>query len=360
MPAAPRGSRRGRRRTGEATAAPAVSLRPRHALLGAAGALVTGIDFSTESIASARRLAADTAIQAEFVCSDLYELPESLLSFHSFDVVFTSYGVLCWLPNLAHWAELIARYLKPGGFFYIVEAHPSARMFPLDEDLPHSGGFRPGCGIFTTPRDSSGRLAPTTRRYTIGSTRWATSSTRLIGAGLGDRVAARVPLLCLEGRRGMRGRGTIRRRPGLLPATAVRTAAAADVFYSGTGKLISIALTVRNLRMTKGDHKDVSGVAPPCGRPYPSNGHLRGGSAWTDVEGNSWRFWAGNDRGIGLGGGVARACQRATPDATSAPHRRSGSGGRGGSVQKRANNVPLDAVDHSTNVCSTAHPIPFF
>ena len=121
------------------------------------GAIVTGVDFSPESIASARRLAADTAIQAEFVCSDLYELPAALLSFHSFDVVYTSYGVLCWLPNLAPWAELIARYLKPGGFFYIVEAHPSARMFPLDEDLPQAGGFRPWLSYF---HDDAGILWP--------------------------------------------------------------------------------------------------------------------------------------------------------------------------------------------------------
>ena len=112
------------------------------------GATVTGVDFSTESIAGACRLAADTGIQAEFVCSDLYELPRALLSFHSFDIVYTSYGVLCWLPDLAPWAALIARYLKPGGFFYIAEAHPSACTFPLDEDLPKTGGFHPWLSYF--------------------------------------------------------------------------------------------------------------------------------------------------------------------------------------------------------------------
>lgn len=112
------------------------------------GAVVTGVDFSTESIAAARQLAVDTRVEAEFVCSDLYELPEALLSFHSFDVVYTSYGVLCWLPDLAPWAALIARYLKPDGFFYIAEAHPCARMFPLDEDLPKTGGFRPWLSYF--------------------------------------------------------------------------------------------------------------------------------------------------------------------------------------------------------------------
>jgi hypothetical protein len=52
------------------------------------------------------------------------------------------------LPDLPAWAALIARYLKPGGFFYIAEAHPSARMFPLDEDLPQAGGFRPWLSYF--------------------------------------------------------------------------------------------------------------------------------------------------------------------------------------------------------------------
>jgi SAM-dependent methyltransferase len=38
--------------------------------------------------------------------------------------VYTSYGVLCWLPDLGAWAQLIARFLKPGGRFHIVECHP--------------------------------------------------------------------------------------------------------------------------------------------------------------------------------------------------------------------------------------------
>jgi SAM-dependent methyltransferase len=56
-----------------------------------------------------------------------------------FDIVFTSYGVLCWLPDLNRWAQVIAHFLKPGGIFYIVEEHPLANIF---EDDAASGGFK--------------------------------------------------------------------------------------------------------------------------------------------------------------------------------------------------------------------------
>ena len=51
-----------------------------------------------------------------------HDLPQHLTG--QFDVVFTSHGVLGWLPDLAGWAQVIAHFLKPGGIFYIVEVHP--------------------------------------------------------------------------------------------------------------------------------------------------------------------------------------------------------------------------------------------
>ena len=71
------------------------------------GATVTGVDFSGRAIALARRLAAECGLPATFVESDLYELPARLelpARSRRFDVVFTSWGVLCWLPDLARWA----------------------------------------------------------------------------------------------------------------------------------------------------------------------------------------------------------------------------------------------------------------
>jgi SAM-dependent methyltransferase len=86
------------------------------------GAQVTGVDLSDEAISLAQSLAAELNLEACFICSDLYELPNVLD--RQFDIVFTSYGVLAWLSDLPRWAEIIAQYLKPGGTFYIVEIHP--------------------------------------------------------------------------------------------------------------------------------------------------------------------------------------------------------------------------------------------
>ncbi|HEX8180394.1 MAG TPA: class I SAM-dependent methyltransferase [Pyrinomonadaceae bacterium] len=86
------------------------------------GAQVTGVDFSPEAIRLARALSAELNINARFVQSNIYDLPRALDD--RFDIVFTSYGVLSWLPDLDRWAEIIAHFLKPGGFFYIVESHP--------------------------------------------------------------------------------------------------------------------------------------------------------------------------------------------------------------------------------------------
>jgi 2-polyprenyl-3-methyl-5-hydroxy-6-metoxy-1,4-benzoquinol methylase len=88
------------------------------------GATVTGADFSEEGIAAARTLAADLAIPATFVVSNLYDLPEALDG--QFDIVYTSGGVLGWLPDIDGWARVAAHFVRPGGFFYVNEIHPVA------------------------------------------------------------------------------------------------------------------------------------------------------------------------------------------------------------------------------------------
>ncbi len=95
------------------------------------GAIVTGVDFSENSIALARSLSQELNIAGEFVCSDIYQLPDRLSG--EFDIVFTSYGVLHWLRDLPRWGKIIAHFLKPQGIFYIVEDHPTFRMFTTDE-----------------------------------------------------------------------------------------------------------------------------------------------------------------------------------------------------------------------------------
>lgn len=97
------------------------------------GAQVTGIDLSDTAIAEARRIAESLGMAAEFVCCNIYDLPQHLD--RQFDIVFTSYGVIGWLPDLDAWGAIVARYLKPGGRFVIAEFHPAVWMF--DDDFTH-------------------------------------------------------------------------------------------------------------------------------------------------------------------------------------------------------------------------------
>ncbi len=91
------------------------------------GAKATGVDFSDEAVRLAEQLNQELGLDAEFVCSDLYELPEVLQG--QFDIVYTSNGVLAWLPDLTNWAQVAAHFLKPGGTFYMAEFHPFAMVF---------------------------------------------------------------------------------------------------------------------------------------------------------------------------------------------------------------------------------------
>jgi 2-polyprenyl-3-methyl-5-hydroxy-6-metoxy-1,4-benzoquinol methylase len=98
------------------------------------GATVTGADFSEEAIRTARALASELGIPAKFVLSNLYDLPTALHGV--FDVVYTSKGVLGWLPDIPGWARVAAHFVKPGGFFYVAEIHPVAQVFENDGVQP--------------------------------------------------------------------------------------------------------------------------------------------------------------------------------------------------------------------------------
>ena len=97
------------------------------------GAIVTGIDFSAPAIEAARKLADETNIDAAFLVSNVYDLPENLEG--EFDIVFTGYGALNWLPDMEAWAKVAAQFVKPGGTFYVVEFHPMSMIFDDDPKL---------------------------------------------------------------------------------------------------------------------------------------------------------------------------------------------------------------------------------
>lgn len=94
------------------------------------GAVVTGVDMSDVSIRLAKKLSKEISVPARFICSDIYKLPQVLDE--KFDIIFTSYGVLCWVSNLKKWAKIIGYFLKKGGIFYIVDLHPFTNILSYD------------------------------------------------------------------------------------------------------------------------------------------------------------------------------------------------------------------------------------
>jgi len=91
------------------------------------GATCVGLDFSQEAINLARELNDELRLDARFVCCNL--LDTAAFVKENFDIVFTSYGTVGWLPELEPWARIINERLKPGGFFYMAEFHPVVWMF---------------------------------------------------------------------------------------------------------------------------------------------------------------------------------------------------------------------------------------
>jgi len=86
------------------------------------GARVTGADFSPTALAVARDLAAACGIEARFVEADLYAVPETLC--RDYDLVYTGVGALCWLPDIACWARVVAGLLRPAVRLYVRDEHP--------------------------------------------------------------------------------------------------------------------------------------------------------------------------------------------------------------------------------------------
>jgi SAM-dependent methyltransferase len=103
------------------------------------GARVTGADLSPAAIDLARVLADELGFpEARFVCSNLYDLPDALEGV--FDIVYTSRGVLGWLPDVRGWARVVAHFLAPGGRFFITEIHPVVQA--LEDEGVGAGELR--------------------------------------------------------------------------------------------------------------------------------------------------------------------------------------------------------------------------
>jgi SAM-dependent methyltransferase len=91
------------------------------------GARAVGVDLSDKGVKLATQLNDELHLSAEFVCCNVLDTSAHILE--TFDIVYTSYGVIGWLPDLNPWAKMIAERLNVGGTFYIVEFHPILWMF---------------------------------------------------------------------------------------------------------------------------------------------------------------------------------------------------------------------------------------
>tara|TARA_R110002049_G_scaffold265234_3_gene441364 strand:- start:4811 stop:5608 length:798 start_codon:yes stop_codon:yes gene_type:complete len=91
------------------------------------GAVVTAVDFSDVAITYANQLNKQTKTNVTFICCDVYDLPNQLKE--KFDLVFTSYGTIGWLPDINKWANVVSHFLKPIGDFIMAEFHPVIWMY---------------------------------------------------------------------------------------------------------------------------------------------------------------------------------------------------------------------------------------
>lgn len=96
------------------------------------GARMTGLDFSPAALREAQRVAELAGVEVEWVQSDAYDAV-SALGEGEFDLVYTGIGALCWLPDIARWAQTVAALLRPGGRLFVREGHPM--LWSLDERI---------------------------------------------------------------------------------------------------------------------------------------------------------------------------------------------------------------------------------
>ena len=85
-----------------------------------------------------------------------------------FDIVYTSCGVLGWLPDIARWGRVAAHFVRPGGFLYLTEIHPVAlrpsrtrASSPASSASPTRTGRIPSRSAFEVKGSYADREAPT-------------------------------------------------------------------------------------------------------------------------------------------------------------------------------------------------------
>lgn len=105
------------------------------------GANVVALDLSDAGIQKARELNDELGLDAEFVCCNVYDAKEHIQG--KFDIVYTSFGTIVWLPDLDKWADIVRHFLKPGGRFVFLDFHPTLDMLNWDTHAFEYDYFKP-------------------------------------------------------------------------------------------------------------------------------------------------------------------------------------------------------------------------
>ena len=174
------------------------------------GAVATGLDFSAVALSVARQLAEETGLEAKFVEGTVNEAP--ILTPGPFDLVFTTWGTICWLPDIRVWARVVASVLAPGGELYFADAHPGFLM--LEEE---AGKLVPTYD-FQTPADRPLEFVEATT-YTGDPTIMTHQSTRVwihsLSAILGALIDAGLTITMFREHEALVWQGV----PSLVPAS---------------------------------------------------------------------------------------------------------------------------------------------
>jgi len=144
------------------------------------GAKVSGLDLVPDNVMYAKQLA------QEFGFNDAMFYEDNVLDFAShhdikYDIVFTSEGVIGWLPDLKPWAKTISHLLKPGGMFYINEIHPFYLMLDEGAFVQQRFEFKyPYFGNYQTESNSIGGYATPSKQAKAFD--WMHSFSEIIGS----------------------------------------------------------------------------------------------------------------------------------------------------------------------------------
>ncbi|WP_127507106.1 class I SAM-dependent methyltransferase [Actinoplanes solisilvae] len=104
------------------------------------GARAIGVDISDVAIEHARRRAAEAGIDADFRRADMFDLPADLVDL---DLIHLSWGAICWVPDLAVFAGIVAGRLRPGGSVLLCDHHPAWEVLAVrgDNQLAVAGDY---------------------------------------------------------------------------------------------------------------------------------------------------------------------------------------------------------------------------